>query len=321
MTIDELKQHCVRQITQFERIKEIMPVTQNDCKRYEEHKLILQLIEASDQETCKDWHDVPSDEMTLEQARQAVKDLRKKLAEDLINQKATTCRHGGHCEWVACDKCNHYEPDGLNQQPCDDVISQKIDEFELNGKTAEIWIVKGKLQIRCLGVIHNISLSSVTSQPCDDCISRQAVFDINEHHHGQMPNHVNHEIWNEIMDLPSVTPRSLNPEADREESKAYCAECDHIEMCSWYPHDGCEWRKTDRYNAGYNAAKREIALSGEYERAYERGKKDAELKMGYISIDDVMSVFDDFMCGDVDEDGMDTFLEMLKDKAESEDKE
>ncbi|GEM_PF-6492411 len=75
--------------------------------------------------------------------------------------------------------------------------------------------------------------------------------------------------------LPPVTPRSLNPEADREESKAYCAECDHIEMCSWYPHDGCEWLKTDRYNAGYNAAKREIALSGECERAYERGKADA----------------------------------------------
>lgn len=78
-----------------------------------------------------------------------------------------------------------------------------------------------------------------------------------------------------IKALPPVTPRSLNPEADREESKAYCAECDHIEMCSWYPHDGCEWLKTDRYNAGYNAAKREIALSGEYERAYERGKADA----------------------------------------------
>ena len=44
----------------------------------------------------------------------------------------------------------------------------------------------------------------------------------------------------------------------------------------------------------------------------------AEPKTGYISIDDVMSVFDDFMCGEVDEDGMDTFLEMLKDKAESE---
>ena len=33
--------------------------------------------------------------------------------------------------------------------------------------------------------------------------------------------------------------------------------------------------QTDQYNAGYNAAKREIALSGEYERAYERGKADA----------------------------------------------
>lgn len=43
-------------------------------------------------------------------------------------------------------------------------------------------------------------------------------------------------------------------------------------------------------------------------------------KAGYISIDDAMSVFDDFMRGEVDEDGMETFLKMLKDKAESEDK-
>lgn len=34
-------------------------------------------------EPCEDWYDVPSDEMTLEQARQAVKDLRKKLSEYL----------------------------------------------------------------------------------------------------------------------------------------------------------------------------------------------------------------------------------------------
>lgn len=46
-----------------------------------------------------------------------------------------------------------------------------------------------------------------------------------------------------------------------------------------------------------------------------------EPKTGYISIADVMSVFDDFMCGEVDEDGTETFLEMLKDKAESGDKE
>ena len=37
-----------------------------------------------------------------------------------------------------------------------------------------------------------------------------------------------------------------------------------------------------------------------------------------ISIEDVMSVFDDFMCGEVDEDGRTIFLEMLLDKAESE---
>lgn len=40
----------------------------------------------------------------------------------------------------------------------------------------------------------------------------------------------------------------------------------------------------------------------------------------YISIDDVMSVFDDYMRGDVNGDDRDTFFEMLKDKAESEDK-
>ena len=34
------------------------------------------------------------------------------------------------------------------------------------------------------------------------------------------------------------------------------------------------------YEAGYNDAKREIALSGEYERAYERGKADAQPKIG-----------------------------------------
>lgn len=42
-----------------------------------------------------------------------------------------------------------------------------------------------------------------------------------------------------------------------------------------------------------------------------------EPKTGYISIDDAMSVFDDFMCGDISEEDAETFLEMLKDKTES----
>lgn len=117
--------------------------------------------------------------------------------------------------------------------------------------------------------------------PCEDAVSREAVIDTILSSKSSFKNDFACGFFiDKIRDLPPVTQRSLNPETDREESKAYCAECDHIEMCSWYPHDGCEWLKTDRYNAGYNAAKREIALSGEYERAYERGKADAQPKIG-----------------------------------------
>ena len=45
MTREELKEHCERQIQQFERVEKIMPVTPNNWKRYEEHKLILELLE------------------------------------------------------------------------------------------------------------------------------------------------------------------------------------------------------------------------------------------------------------------------------------
>ena len=44
---------------------------------------INNLIKALSTEPCEDWYDVPSDEMTLGQARRAVKDLRKKLSEHL----------------------------------------------------------------------------------------------------------------------------------------------------------------------------------------------------------------------------------------------
>jgi hypothetical protein len=29
---------------------------------------------------------------------------------------------------------------------------------------------------------------------------------------------------------------------NREAAEAYCEECDHIEMCRWYPFEGCEFR-------------------------------------------------------------------------------
>nr|WP_288793784.1 DUF551 domain-containing protein [uncultured Eubacterium sp.] len=39
-----------------------------------------------------------------------------------------------------------------------------------------------------------------------DLISRQAVIEINQSYHGQMPNEVNHRIWKEINELPSAQP-------------------------------------------------------------------------------------------------------------------
>ena len=39
-------------------------------------------------------------------------------------------------------------------------------------------------------------------------------------------------------------------------------------------------------------------------------------KPGYISIDDAMSAFDDFMCNDIEPEGQEVFLELLKDRAE-----
>ena len=45
MTREELKAHCERQIQEFERVEKIMPVTPNAWKHYEEHKLVLELLE------------------------------------------------------------------------------------------------------------------------------------------------------------------------------------------------------------------------------------------------------------------------------------
>ena len=35
-----------------------------------------------------------------------------------------------------------------------------LDEWEIKGKKAELWIINGKLQVRYLGTIHNVELPS-----------------------------------------------------------------------------------------------------------------------------------------------------------------
>ncbi len=78
------------------------------------------------------------------------------------------------------DKVYDLPPTISKSATYEDVVSQKIDEFELKGKTAEVWIVKGKLQIRYLGIIHNIPLPLVTPKlmKCEDAVSREAVLEI-----------------------------------------------------------------------------------------------------------------------------------------------
>lgn len=51
----------------------------------------LSKLPSVDVTTNEDWYDVPSDEMTLEQARQAVRDLREKLAEYLEQKPCEDC--------------------------------------------------------------------------------------------------------------------------------------------------------------------------------------------------------------------------------------
>lgn len=53
--------------------------------------------------------------------------------DDVVNQRATTCRHGGHCEWVACDKCNHYEPELVNdsQDLVKDLVKDKWKDYAI----------------------------------------------------------------------------------------------------------------------------------------------------------------------------------------------
>lgn len=40
------------------------------------------------------------------------------------------------------------------------VKDRLLDEWEIKGKKAELWIINGKLQVRYLGTIHNVELPS-----------------------------------------------------------------------------------------------------------------------------------------------------------------
>lgn len=82
--IAELK--YARSMTEFDPMTGEVGFRNDEDKRQAE--AFDMAIKALEQQSSEDWYDVPSCEMTLEQARQAVKDLRKKLAE-YLEQKPT----------------------------------------------------------------------------------------------------------------------------------------------------------------------------------------------------------------------------------------
>lgn len=131
-----------------------------------------------EQEPCDDWYDVPSDEMTLEQARQAVKDLRKKLAEY------------------------------LDKKPCDDedIMGKSIATAFQFGMALGF----GEKHDKMDRVMEEVK-KAVTpeQQPCDDCISRQAVDELSKElvHTTRDKADFLCNFWEGLQKLPSVTPK------------------------------------------------------------------------------------------------------------------
>ena len=51
-----------------------------------------------------------------------------------------------------------------SDENCISTEPKKIDEWDICGKSAELWIVNGKIQIRHRGTIHNVVLPSIQSK-------------------------------------------------------------------------------------------------------------------------------------------------------------
>ena len=169
---------------------------------------IIEAALALEQEPCGDWHDVPSDEMTLGQARQAVKDLRKKLAEYL---------------W---------------QKPCEDEYI-KVPKKALKYRTAGMVAYNAEWLKDHFDIERAVICGA--QQPCEDAISRQAVLELVADYDLSMG-----QVVKQIHALPPVTPQSKIGKwiiiDDCEHFIAKCSECGRIEdsrMINKYPYCHC----------------------------------------------------------------------------------
>lgn len=141
---------------------------------YVERDDVLKILE---QQPCEDWYDVPSDEMTLEQARQAVKDLRKKLAEYLEQQlrDCKTCKHSDKGNCAGTEECHECMWESKYEQlPCEDCISRdEVLKDQLSVYTKEY----GEIDVVAVEYIESLpsvtpSYNSINTElkPCEDVL-------------------------------------------------------------------------------------------------------------------------------------------------------
>lgn len=79
----------------------------------------------------------------------------------------------------------------------------------------------------------------------DDLISRQAAIELLQEKIKKIYflKTVSTNLGKWLNELPSIPLPKINLEKNKKESQEYCAECEHAEMCSWYPCDGCVFRQ------------------------------------------------------------------------------
>jgi hypothetical protein len=105
--IDEIISNAEFCANEYKKFSEIAPERSLTFKKYEEdHRQLAEWLKdykrLKEQELNEDWHDTPSGEMTLEQARQAVRELRKYVmdkSKDMINRqtvKEQMIKYGFH---------------------------------------------------------------------------------------------------------------------------------------------------------------------------------------------------------------------------------
>ena len=150
-------------------------------------KLISVVLEKqTEQEPCGDWYDVSSNEMTLEQARQAVKDLRKKLAE---------CLEQEPCEMTA-EEYRQRMIQAFHNADTDGLIAICVLPTEKEFEHLE-WLLKNHYK----------------KEPCEDAISRQAAIDMIERwlecsDYNEAERHIMRATESILYDLPSVNPQT-----------------------------------------------------------------------------------------------------------------